>query len=101
MTESATPATGSRTEGDLRASVRRLVIELAPKSDLSVEEGTRLREDLEYHSLALLELAFSLEDEFDLSPIDEATARTILTVGAVEDHVVKELVQRGELAAGD
>ena len=45
-----------------------------------------------------LELAFTLEDEFDLLPITEEDARAITTVALVVDHVSSELAQR---AAGE
>jgi acyl carrier protein len=100
MTESTVPAAAGatgRTAADVRASVRAIVIELAPERDESVGPDAPLVDGLGYHSLSLLELAFTLEDEFDLEPIEEATARRITTVGAVEDHVVTELTARGEI----
>jgi acyl carrier protein len=83
---------GGRSEQEVRAVVRSVVRELAPNPD-GPGPGTdpRLVEDLEYHSLAILELAFTLEDEFDLPPIDEAAAREIQTLQAVEDFVVNKL----------
>lgn len=96
MTESVTSA---RTEAEVRASVRAVVLELAPNGDDSAPSDARLAEDLGFHSLALLELAFTLEDEFDLPPIEEQTARQITTIGAVETHVVTQLAARGDIAA--
>ena len=75
-----------------------IITDLAPKAGKPVPEA-RLVEDMGCHSLALLELAFSLEDEFDLATIDEATARTIVTVADVERHVLEELRSKGQLAA--
>ncbi|MBB6347776.1 phosphopantetheine-binding protein [Nonomuraea muscovyensis] len=97
MTESTT---STMTEADARASVRAVVLELAPNGDESAAPDAHLVDDLGFHSLALLELAFTLEDEFDLPPIDEATARQITTILAVENHVVRELTERGEIVAG-
>lgn len=102
MTEPAvTAATGSarRSEADVRALVRTMVLELSPERDDAAGPPARLLEDLSFNSLALVELAFTLEDEFDLSPIEETTARAITTLGAVQDHVVAELRSRGEIAA--
>lgn len=87
-----------RTAEEVRASVRAMVLELAPAKDESVRGDATLINELGYHSLALLELAFTLEDEFDLEPIEEATARQISTVRKVEDHVVDELTARGEIS---
>jgi acyl carrier protein len=101
MTESTTSprADGNgRAVEDVRASVRAMVIELAPHRDEAAGPEAGLVEVLGYHSLALLELAFTLEDEFDLAPIEEATARRITTIRAVQDHVIEQLATRGELA---
>jgi len=100
MTESVTSApTTGRTEAEVRASVRAVVLELAPDGDESAAPDARLAEDLGFHSLALLELAFTLEDEFDLPPIEEQTARQITTIERVASHVVEQLAARGEIAA--
>lgn len=100
MTDSISSAvTTGRTEEEVRDSVRAVVLELAPDGDESAAPDARLAEDLGFHSLALLELAFTLEDEFDLPPIEEATARRITTIARVQDHVVEQLAARGEIAA--
>jgi acyl carrier protein len=98
MTDVSTPVVvDGRSEEDLRASVKAIVLELAPNPDQVAGEGSsRLVEDLGFHSLALLELAFTLEDEFDLPPIDETTARQITTIDAVSDHVVSSVRAREE-----
>jgi acyl carrier protein len=78
------------TDEEARALVHAIVADLAP-SKRDPELALRLVEDLGYHSLALLELAFALEDEFNLPTIDEATARSIVTVADVERHVITTL----------
>jgi len=88
-----------RTETEVRELVRSIIIELSPERDDSADRDAHLIEDLAFSSLALVELAFTLEDEFDLAPIEESTARQITTLGAVQDHVVGELAERGELVA--
>lgn len=90
-------AVENRSEEEVRQVIQSLILELAPNPD-GISAGDRLVEDLEYHSLALMELAFSLEDEFNLEAIDEETARGIRTVGDVKDHVVSELDRRAGLA---
>ena len=77
--------------------VREIISDLAPSKGEVVPEA-RLIENLGYHSLSLLEMAFSVEDEFDLPTIDEATARQILTVGDVEQHVLSHLRSVGQLS---
>jgi acyl carrier protein len=81
-------------DADVRARVRSIIVQVAPNPD-GVQEGqTQLVDHLEYHSLALLELGFTLEDEFDLPPIDQAQVQDITTVEEVEDLVLGLLVQR-------
>jgi len=90
---------GGRSEEEVRSLIRSIVAELAPNPGSAPSSDADLLDDLEYHSVALVELAFTLEDEFDLLPIDEATARAIRTVGDIENHVVAELRAR-EAAQG-
>lgn len=78
---------------DLPAAVRSMVLEVAPARRDEVDTRTRLVDDLGFHSLALLELAYLLEDEFDLPPLDVETARGIVTVGDVVEHVRAELAR--------
>jgi acyl carrier protein len=90
-----TATVAGRTEADIRSSVSAIVLELAPNPEGG--EGVadpRLIEDLGFHSLALLELAFTLEDEFELPPIDEASAQKIVSVDKVSEHVLSILHDR-------
>ena len=87
-----------RDEAECRDLIRLIVKELSPSPPSDLSDEARLVDDLGYHSLALLELAFALEDEFGLQPIDEQTARKILTVRDVGDHVVNELSSAGKFA---
>lgn len=88
-----------RSEEEVRKTIRGIIAEVAPgDTDDELRGDMSLVEDLSFHSLSLLELAFTLEDEFDLSPIDEAVARQITTVAHVEQHVVDNLAGRGEIA---
>lgn len=73
---------------ETRAKVRSIIIELAPNPAGAKPDTTRLVEDLEYHSLALLELGFTLEDEFNLPPIDQEQVQHITTVEEVENLVL-------------
>lgn len=86
-----------RTEEDVRAVIHGLVLELAPSQDEVTAEDPHLVEDLGYHSLAVLELAFTIEDEFELEPIDQEAAQGIQSVRAVEDYVVGKLRERDAL----
>jgi acyl carrier protein len=90
MTESSSASvTAEPSEGQVRDAVLAIIVDLAPNSDGRRGADARLVEDLGYHSLALMELTFALEDEFNLDPIDEDTARKIRTVGQVQDLVVQ------------
>jgi acyl carrier protein len=79
---------------DARENVRGIVFSLAPTKPQPSTENLELAGGLGYHSLALLELAFALEDEFDLPPIDQASAQRIRAVTDVEDYVVDQLRSR-------
>jgi acyl carrier protein len=95
MTEPSTArAVDDRSDDDVRSIVRDVIRELAPNPTGDHGPTTMLVEDLGFHSLALLELAFSLEDEFDLDPIDEPTARRITTTQDVENIVLEKLAER-------
>lgn len=74
-------------EAELRQTVWSIILELAPNSTSAPTEQTRLVEDLGYHSLALLELAFALEDEFALPAMDAEQAQKIGTMLDVEEYV--------------
>jgi acyl carrier protein len=74
---------------EVRARVRAIITELAPEKNPPAVENPRMLEDLAYHSLAMVELAFALEDEFELPPMDdESVNENIRTVSDVEDYVV-------------
>lgn len=88
-----------RSEDEIRDTIRLIVMELAPEPDRSLGDDATLMNDLAYHSLALMELAFTLEDEFDLLPVDEATGRAIQTIADVQAHVLDELRAREEAGA--
>jgi acyl carrier protein len=94
VTEQATPVNSDLTDDEVRAKVLAVIADMAPKQDVTVNAESVLIKDLGYHSLALMEVAFALEDEFDLDPIDEKTARQITTVGAVQDLVIKKIAEK-------
>jgi acyl carrier protein len=76
-------------DSEVRARVRSIIVQVAPNHDGEQHAGpTLLVDHLEYHSLALLELGFALEDEFDLPPLDQAQVQHITTVEEVEDLVL-------------
>jgi acyl carrier protein len=91
MSEQTVPV---RTQEEIRAAVASVIADMAPNQGVDITPDTNLVKDLGYHSLALMEVAFAIEDEFDLDPIDEDTARKISTVGAVQDLVVQRLDER-------
>ena len=86
---------------DVRARVRSIILQVAPNPDGAQAGETKLVEDLEYHSLALLELGFTLEDEFDLPPLDQAQVQHITTVEEIEDLVLRLLQSGADKGAAD
>jgi acyl carrier protein len=97
MDDRKPPIVERYSEFELRNMIRTIIVELAPDPGDEIEGNMRLVDDLGYHSLAQMELAFTLEDEFRLALIDEETARGIQTVYDVENHVVEELRTRGDI----
>ena len=46
-----------------------------------------------YHSLAIMEVIFTLEEELGVELIDDGTTGQITTVGDVEDYVIKVMAR--------
>jgi acyl carrier protein len=75
-------------------------MQLAPEpGDYDGTTDVHLTDGLCFHSLALLELAFAIEDDFDLPPIDEQTGRGITTTEQIIAYVLGQLREREELTA--
>ena len=85
------------TEQDSRARVSEIIGQMSPLGPRQATAGDRISDDLGYDSLAVVELALILESEFDLQQISEEDAIDIVTVGDVQDLVVK----MGRLPDGD
>ena len=79
-------------EQEVRATVRSIVLRHAPEP--GGDPAGSLIEDLAYHSLALLELAFAVEEAFGLPPMDVQTARAIQTSADLEAYVLRELAAK-------
>lgn len=80
----------SRTEVILR-----VVGALAPDTSAAVTLASDLRDDLGYHSLALVELSFLLEDIFSLEPISREVAELVRTVGDIDGYIHDLSEERG------
>lgn len=82
-----------RAPDEVRAEVREIVLRMAPKPGgmPAPGESARLVEQLGYDSLALLELAFAVEETFGLRPMDLQTASTIQSSADLEAYVLREL----------
>jgi acyl carrier protein len=87
-------AVQSENEQEIRALIREIVLEMAPEPPQGGQEDPELVHHLGYHSLALLEMAFALEDEFALPPIDQESALSISRVSDVERYVLGQLAAR-------
>jgi acyl carrier protein len=80
------------TEEEVRETVLGIIKQLSPEPDgFDPAQDMHLVNDLGFHSLALLELAFAIEDDFDLPPLDEATGRGIQTTEQVLAYVLRQL----------
>lgn len=75
--------------------VVRVVRCLAPEEGVDVALDSDLRDDLGYHSLALVELGFLLEDAFALDPIPREVAEPVRTVRDVATLVLATTTERG------
>ncbi|WP_328316158.1 acyl carrier protein [Streptomyces sp. NBC_00388] len=80
---------------EVRETVLAIIEQLAPeRGRFDADKDMRLIEDLGFHSLALLEMAFAIEDDFDLPPIDEKTGRSIRTTEQVLAYVLSQVEVR-------
>jgi len=82
---------------EVESEIKQLIRDLCPGNPDSMSDQSHLSNDLGYHSLALVELAFAIEDKFDLDPIDQATAKGIQTVDDVVGYVTSKMAERAEL----
>jgi len=87
------------TDEDAISVIRDIIIDLAPEPPINRHGDLDLVDDLGYFSLALLEMAFTLEDEFQLPPIDQESAAGIRTVGDVERYILVQLRVHGRAEA--
>jgi acyl carrier protein len=85
------------TEEEVRRVVGEIVVRLTPHPEARVTSEALLIDDLAYHSLAMLELAFELEEAFGLKPLEGRVARRIRTVADVEEHALSELRAEGRV----
>ena len=76
-------------EDEIHIRVRELVLEVAPYPGATVDENSRLELDLQYDSLALVELAVKIEENFGLPPMAEGDILEIETVGDIERLVAQ------------
>lgn len=77
--------------------VLRIVKSLAPDGDAAVSATSDLRDELGYHSLALVELAFVIEDAFSLDPIPREEAERVRLVGEITEYIEEKAAERGFL----
>lgn len=84
-------------EAEVADVVIKIVSALAPETEVEVTREVSLREQLGYHSLALVELGFLIEDAFGLEPIPREMAELVRTPGDIVDYVRDVVVERGEL----
>jgi acyl carrier protein len=68
---------------DLHVLAERLVCTIAPVRVVGVEPNQRLIEDLGYHSLALAELKFAIEDLFNIESFGVEAAAVVERFGDI------------------
>jgi acyl carrier protein len=87
---------------DLHVLVEGLVQAIAPTRVEKVEPGQRLIEDLGYHSLALAELRFTIEDLFNIESFGVGSATIVERVADIQemlDGFIKD--ESGRLPTAD
>jgi|HubBroStandDraft_5_1064220.scaffolds.fasta_scaffold723707_1 acyl carrier protein len=77
----------------VRETVRGTLLKFAPVKPEALTRETILVADMAYHSLAIMEVIFTLEEELGVELIDDGTTGQISTVGDVEDYVIKVMAQ--------
>ena len=77
---------------ELSSVVHAVIGQLAPSSRSQSDDSDHLIEDLEYHSLALIEMSFVLEELFSLAPITPEAAATIQTAGDIRKYVEEAIL---------
>ena len=82
------------TTAQVPAVVRQVVRLVAPQPPAEVGDAHQLIGDLGFHSLALAELAFTLEDLFGLDAITPERAMTLATVGDIAG-LIDEAIAEG------
>ena len=100
------PETDSAVESDLVPAVVHEVVRLiAPHAPAQVTGQLRLIHDLGFHSLALAELGFTLEDLFGLDAVTPERAMTLREVGdivaLIEGALAEGTARRPEVADVD
>ena len=73
------------------AIVHEVVRLVTPQRPAEVRDGQQLIGDLGFHSLALAELAFTLEDLFGLDAITPERAMTLKTVGDISELILASI----------
>lgn len=73
-----------------------VVTAMAPHRLASVDAGTRLRDDLLFDSMRLIELAMALERQFGLPALDLGESVDVTTAGDIVDLVRRQLTTTGE-----
>ncbi|KUJ69160.1 hypothetical protein ACZ90_12410 [Streptomyces albus subsp. albus] len=76
------------------ARVREIIGELCPLGARTVRSTDRLADDLGYDSVAFLELALALENEFELDELEEGKASDLATVADIE-ALIREVSGEG------
>lgn len=85
----------STPELTVRSVIDQVVAALAPDQTATVSPSSDLRNDLGFYSLAFVELAFLLEDAFDLPPITREDAEEVRRVEDIHAYIERVCAARG------
>lgn len=80
----------------VRETVRETLLKFAPAKPETLTKETKLVADMAYHSLAIMEVIFTLEEKLEVELVDDGTTGQITTVGDVEDYVLKVMAQAAQ-----
>ena len=81
--------------------VHQIVSCLAPDQTVEVGPSVDLRNELGYHSLALVELGFLVEDAFGLDPIPRELAELVRVPSDISEYVLGIAASRGYVFEDD
>ncbi len=84
------------TNSSITSKIVQAIADFLHKDASKIQESHHLRKDLGLDSLAVIELLFKIEEEFDLR-IPDSDLPSLTTVGSVAAYVQKRVAQSNPL----